>query len=298
MPANAPALEPVRRRKQPARPRRCTGEWGAQNPQKHGTFFNQAPKAKPLGKPGKVIALTPTRPICWLSASWSAAEQAVILAGLQALTDDHLTLNGFEVYSDFSATGPHAVGIKLVRGLQNPTTKVVIIPPRGASIPETGRDGGDIVVEAALTNGQLAIFAFYTVQTLSVPTPGIPSNAWPTQTQNNIEKAPGYIPIAHELVHAYRMLRSEFVSGNKTYDFVDPDGYTLHHTASLEELTVVGVEGSYEVSENLIRKEQGLSRNVAYVSASVSLVLQGVTAVAAPAGKPLPPTWWPTPNVP
>jgi hypothetical protein len=297
---NAPALQPVRRRNQPASLRRsCINQWGAQDPTKHGTFFNQAPKAKPLGKPGKVIALTPTRPICWLSASWSAPNQTVILAGLQALTDDHLTLNGYEVYSDFSGTGPHALGIKLVRGLQNPTIKVVIIPPRGASIPETGRDGGDIVVEVALDgNGQLAIFAFYTLDTLHVPTPGIPSSAWPTQTQHKIEKAPGYIPLAHELVHAYRMLRGQFVSGNKTYDFVDPDGYTLHHMAAMEELTVVGVEGSYEVSENLIRKEQGLAANMSYVCASISLVMQGVTATAAPTGQPLPPTWWPTPNVP
>lgn len=261
----------------------------------HGTFFNQSNRQLPgAQRQGRVVNLTPTRPIVLLDQSWSSGEQGIILAALQQLTDDKLTLNGLQVFSDFSGTGSSKkIGEKLLRGLQDPNTKVIIAPQQSSLIPDTKKSGSDILVEAAFASGQLATFAFFTLMTVQVPTPGKSSSEWPTQSYPRIDKDPGYIPLAHELVHAYRMLRSAVVSGSKTHEFEDPDGYRFSQTVSVEELTVVGIEGSYEVSENLIRKEQNLNANAAYCSPTIGLDMQGVRAISAPAGKPLPPTWWP-----
>lgn len=244
---------------------------------------------------GATVHAVATRPIVWLDSTWSAAEQAKLLAALQGLTDDKLTQTGLEIFTDLSGagTGNRKVGETLLRGLQHPTSKVIIVPLTTSILPETRSAGSDILVEMTFSGADLATFHFFNDFVVLVPTPGISSSQWPKSHIPVIEKAPGWVPLAHELVHAFRMLRSVKVPGSRAHEFQDPDGYKYSMLVSLEELTVVGIDGAEPISENTIRAEQGLKARASYASPTAPLDLQGVKPISAPAGKPLPPVWWP-----
>ncbi len=94
--------------------------------------------------------------------------------------------------------------------------------------------------------------------------------------------------LAHELVHAFRILRGSVVGGARDHEFYDGFGNKFSERVKLEELLVVGIDGSEQVSENRIRSEQGLGSREAYASPTVALDKQGVKPLSDP-----PPSWWP-----
>jgi hypothetical protein len=225
------------------------------------------------------VQFVPSRPVVFLDSSWAATERAKILAALQELTGDHLTQTGLEIFSDGlnRVAVNRKAGDQLTRGLQHPTNKVIIVPQQSSLIPETKQSGKDVQVELAFASGDLATFHFFTITGANVPGPG----------GNAIEKSPGFIPLAHELVHAFRMLRNAVVSGSRNHEFFDPSGNKFSELVRLEELRVVGIDGSEPVTENRIRAEHGLGSREAYASPTLPLDIQGVKPVSAP------PPWWP-----
>lgn len=231
---------------------------------------------QPVGTPQ--ITLIPTRPVVYLDSSFSAAEQATIVAALQQISGDKLTQTGNAVFSDgLARITTRSKGTILVRGLQHATSKVYLVPQTGSFIPDTKQAGTDVQVEVAFSSGGLITFNFFTITGANVPGPG----------GNKIEKCPGYIPIAHELVHAFRMLRHAQVTGVHDHVFADPSGNQFRETVALEELRVTGMDGVEAISENAIRAEQGLGMRLAYASPDLPLDKQGVKPVGAQ------PSWWP-----
>ncbi len=230
-------------------------------------------------RPVGVVRFDPTKPIATLDASFTPAEQAQVLAALQLFTDDQLKLTGTDLFADGTgkAASARKAGQLLMRGLQYPTGKVTIAPQTGSFIPDTKPNGSSATVEVAFSSGGLTTFHFFTITGANTPGPG----------GNAIEKSPGYICLAHELVHAYRILRGLRASGARDHQFSDPAGILFTEHASVEELTVVGIDGSEPVSENLIRAEHGLGARSAYASPTLPLDKQGVKPVSAP------PSWWP-----
>jgi Effector protein len=233
----------------------------------------------PLGA-GASVHLAPARPIVSLDSSWSPGEQAKILAALQELTGDLLTQTGLEIFSDGSSkVANRKTGETLLRGLQHPTRKVIIRPATGSMIPDTASSPGssDVFVELTFVGKDLATFDFFTITGANALGPG----------GNAIEKSPGFIPLAHELVHAFRMLRSVRLPGARNHEFFDPWGNKFTESVFLEELTVVGIDGSEPVTENRIRAEHRLGSREAYASPTFPLDMQGVKPASAP------PPWWP-----
>jgi Effector protein len=232
----------------------------------------------PLGTGGP-ITLAPTRPVLFMDSSFTATEQSQILAALQGMTDDKLTQNGTSIFADGlgKATTNHKTGQTLIRGLQHPTRKVILVPQTSSFVPDTKQSGNDILVELAFASGNLATFHFFVITGTNASGPG----------GNAIEKSPGYIALAHEMVHAFRMLRNGVVSGSKDNDFSDPSGNKFTEKVRLEELRVVGIDGAEPISENRIRAEQGLGSRIAYASPTLGLDKQGVKPVSAQ------PSWWP-----
>ena len=231
--------------------------------------------AQPVG----VVKFDPTKPIATVDASFTATEKAQVLAALQLMTDDLLKLTGTDLFADGSGKPASSlkVGQLLLRSLQYPTGKVTIAPQAGSLIPDTKPNGTSSTVEIAFASGNLATFHFFVITGANTPGPG----------GNAIEKSPGYVCLAHELVHAYRILRGLRASGAKDRQFADAAGNQFTEHVSVEELTVVGIEGSEPVSENKIRAEHGLGSRSAYASPTLALDKQGVKPVSAQ------PSWWP-----
>jgi hypothetical protein len=226
------------------------------------------------------VAVNPARPILFLDSSWTTMERTKILVALQQLTSDTVLMKGDEVFVDTSHSVPpnRNVGKALLRGLQHPARKVTIVPAKGGLIPETKVSDNDALVEVAFAGGDLATFHFFTITGANVPGPG----------GNAVEKSPGFIPLAHELVHAFRILRGHAAGGpSRDHEFFDPSGSKFIQRVFLEELIVVGIDGSEPISENRIRAEHGLGSREAYASPTFALDLQGVR----PAGAK--PSWWP-----
>jgi len=230
-------------------------------------------------RPAAAVQFTPTRPIAFLDSSFTALEQGKVLAALQVLTDDQLKLNGQDLYSDGSGKAASSVktGQMLLRGLQYPTGKVTITPQANSLIPDARPVGNSAFVEVAFASGDIASFHFFTSTGANVPGPG----------GNAVEKAPGYIILAHELVHAYRILRNLHLGGSRDHVFADPAGNQFTEKVFLEELIVVGIDGTEPVTENRIRLEHGLGTREAYASPTVALDKQGVKPVSTQ------PSWWP-----
>jgi peptidoglycan hydrolase-like protein with peptidoglycan-binding domain len=248
-------------------------------------------KPPPAPKPGSAASVTLQAglPIVFLGVGWLNAERAKILAALQQLTNDALVLSppGDRIFVDGSRSvaSNRNTGQTLLRGLQHPTQKVIIVPQTGSLIPDTTRSktrGNEILVELAFTGADLATFAFFTITGANVPGPG----------GNGVEKSPGFVPLAHELVHAFRMLRNLFVGGSRNHEFFDPSGNRFVQNVFLEELTVIGIDGKEAITENRIRAEQGLGSRAAYASPAFALDIQGVRPVSAA------PPWWPQYPVP
>jgi hypothetical protein len=214
-------------------------------------------------------------------------EQGKILAALQVLTDDRLKLTGLEVYSDGSGkvASKLKTGQTLLRGLQYPTGNVGITEQTGSVLPDTHYVGNNASVRLPFSSGDISTFYFFTLVGRPVPPPIRNVNA------EDIEEAPGYIVLAHELVHAYRILRGINIprdpAHSKQVQFGDLQGNQFTVFESLEELTMIGMEGTDPITENNIRIEHWLGVRMAPVSLYGNLVLQGVKPVSAP------PSWWP-----
>jgi hypothetical protein len=237
-------------------------------------------------KPVAAWKFTPTSPIAFLDSSFSPKEQAKLLANLQLLTDDQLKLNGLEVYSDGSGTVASKLktGQTLLRGLQSPLHKVIITPNAAGSISSSTKWDSrsvDINVDLMFASGDVASFNFLTLTGATVPVAGAGIDA------DSVVKPPGYIVLAHELIHAYRLLRFLQLSGSKDHPFGDPQGNKFTEKVFTEELTVVGLDGTEPITENHIRVEQGIGVRVSYATTDQPFTSQGVTPVSAQ------PSWWP-----
>lgn len=230
-------------------------------------------------QPVGVVRFDPTKPIAIVDASFTATEKQQVLAALQLMTDDQLKLTGTDLFAD--GTGKPSSGLKvgqlLLRSLQYPTGKVTIAPQSSSFIPDTKPNGTSSTVEVAFSSGNLTTFHFFVITGANTPGPG----------GNAIEKSPGFVCLAHELVHAYRILRNLRATGARDHQFADASGNQFTERASVEELTVVGIDGSEPVSENKIRAEHGLGSRSAYASPTLPLDKQGVKPVGAN------PPWWP-----
>jgi hypothetical protein len=227
------------------------------------------------------VAVNPARPILYLDHSWKYAERIKITAALQQLTRDEIYWKGDEVFVDPSH--PHGVapnldvGTALLRGLQHPAGKVTIVPlTTGGIVSSTDWSGNGAIVNLAVTSG-----GDFRLLDLFVST-GAGKVA--------VEKCPGFILVGHELVHAYRMLRGHGRTAggpSRDHEFFDPSGSKFIERVYLEELIVMGIDGSEPISENRIRAEHGLSSREAYASPDEPLDTQNVR----PAGAT--PSWWP-----
>jgi hypothetical protein len=229
--------------------------------------------------PIAAVRFNPANPIASLDSSFTTTEQGKVLAALQVLTDDKLRLNGTDLFSDGTgkATTSLKAGQMLLRGLQYPTGKVSIVPQTGSFVPDAKPAGTGAIVEVAFASGDLATFHFFIITGANTPGPG----------GNSVEKSPGYVILAHELIHAYRILRGLRVSGARDHQFWDPAGDQFAERVFLEELVVVGIDGTEPITENHIRAEHGLGTRAAYASPTVALDKQGVKPVSTP------PSWWP-----
>ena len=237
-------------------------------------------------KPVAAWKFTPTAPIVFLEASLSPKEQAIIFAALQALTDDQLRLNGLEVYSDGSGkvASKLTTGQTLLRGLQSPLPKVIItLNAAMTASPFTHWDGHyvDINVDLYLQNGDIGSFNFFTLTGATVPVPGGGIDA------DSVVKPPGYIVLAHELTHAYYLLRFRHLQGSKDYLFGDPAGNKFKENAYVDEMAIIGIEGTELITENRMRLEHGIGIRVSHATTDLSFTSQGVTPVSAQ------PSWWP-----
>lgn len=240
---------------------------------------------------GKVVHLVLARPIVYLDSTWMASEQATILAALQELTDDKLTQTQLSVYSDGSGTGAtKKTGETLLRGMQNPTRKVIIAPDTaGAFLPLTSQVSptGDITVVLPFSSGRIPPLKFF-VNTKFIAY-GDPSGQPRDVYQLEVTEAPLYVIIGHELIHAFHFLRGTTASGFTDHTFSDPTGIQFTQKVFTEELVTMGLSGAEPLTENNIRLEHHIGVRTSYASASFDLDQQGVKPVNSPA-----PTWWPT----
>lgn len=236
--------------------------------------------AKPAGSPAPSPTPSVTaRPIVYLDPSWTPAEQGKILDVLQQLTDDKLKKVGDQVVFDGLGSGApqRKAGTLLLRGLQHPTTKVVIVPQTSSLIPDTKKAGNDIQVELAFSsNGNFSRFDFFEIVLCTNSGDG-----------GAVKEAEPFVVLAHELIHALRMLRNTKAGGSKEHPFIDEFHNAYKETVWMEELVVVGLEGNETISENAIRREHNIRHRAAYASPTVALDKQGVK----PQGPQ--PSWWP-----
>ena len=220
------------------------------------------------------------RPIVFLGSDWTDLERTKILALLQQLTSDALVLTGGgnQIFVDPSrSVAPNRkLGQTLLRGLQHPTRKVVIVSAPDF-IPSTKEAKDPLVRLPLTTSGNVVSPRCFTITGANVPGPG----------GSTVEEAPGFICLAHELVHAFRILRGVVVSGSRDHAFSDPSGNKFVEHQAREEYIVDGIDGSEPITENSIRLEQGVGIKYAHASPSHPLDAQNVRPVSAA------PPWWP-----
>jgi hypothetical protein len=78
---------------------------------------------------------------------------------------------------------------------------------------------------------------------------------------------PSWIGLAHELIHADHAARGTFLTGTASYSYRDTNGIMQTATAYRYELATVGIGGlnnNLDITENDIRREQGLRVRSAY----------------------------------
>ena len=78
---------------------------------------------------------------------------------------------------------------------------------------------------------------------------------------------PSWIGFAHELIHADHAARGTRLLGTINYSYRSPNGTTQTATENRRELATVGIGGlnnSMDITENDIRREQGLRLRSAY----------------------------------
>ena len=216
---------------------------------------------------------TPARPIVYLDASWVLRERDAIYHDLQTLTDDGLRLTpGGEVYSNGRGGVRLPVGTRLLRGVQHPDRRTFIIQAATmwpmARINDTDKSRIDVELN-------LEAYHFFTKSGVEVIV--------------SVERAPTYIVLAHELVHAYHLLRNSTKGGSEEHHFFDDEQQEFHQTVDLEELATCGmlVRGNAPISENAVRQEHALRNRKSYASLTEDLEVQGVRPVGQQ------PTWWP-----
>jgi len=238
------------------------------------------------------VAFMPSKPIVYLEAWKSANERNRVLHALQVLSSDKLRLevSGTEVHASDGRSNSLPIGTKLLRNLQDRTRKVVIRPPVGSFLPGTGVDPNDssrILVKFEFT--QLHFFTQAAQSAFSPPSLDIV-----------VEAVPSYITLAHELIHAYRILHGITANGSIEHYFFDEPPprypqYQYKQRVSREELETCGINHRTHrpmvsgITENTIRDEHGLRLRTSYASPTTDLDKQGVNTVTNAE-----PDWWPS----
>jgi hypothetical protein len=210
-------------------------------------------------------------PILYIDTQWNSQEKNQIFDDLKKISKDTLVLRGDGVYIEsFSSQG--GVGTTLLRSVQNPEGKTVI-KPSTTFFPTISYEGKDISV-----NLNLKKYLFFTRNVSS-------QQFGPFGT--TVQEAPTFIVLAHELVHAYRKLRTGVGQGVLENHFFDESGLEYRQNVLIEELNTCGIMRHPPISENMVRRENGLNLRHAYASPSEALDQQGVTPVG------IDPPWWP-----
>jgi RHS repeat-associated protein len=203
-------------------------------------------------------------------------ERKNILGGLQELTSDTLGLQQRAdgkydvVIQQASQTSALSVGTRLVASLIK-SDKTTTIEEGGASATKPALDEKG-ASRPAVTWSRSNTDEYLT----SEPDPlyiGL-------QTSSQAEKAPAYIALGHELIHAWRVINGR-VAPEKIVEhrFRDHNGRFVTEKARAEELIVVGIlrnpnkvgiKGDYtsSITEAKIRAEHRLAPRTAYVTKS------------------------------
>ena len=85
----------------------------------------------------------------------------------------------------------------------------------------------------------------------------------------NGEKRPAHVGLAHELIHGDRSMRGVAIdySENATYTYTNSRGQRVKQSLKKEEAATIGLKHvkKDDITENDIRKEQGLKLRGAYI---------------------------------
>jgi RHS repeat-associated protein len=195
----------------------------------------------------------------------TAAEQTKMLAALQNLTNDELAVkaNGEVIIKTLGGQNPGKTltsGTKLIRRLNKKGTGTktveIQIGPQFQEVDDNGRNaingvGSDATVDFAPTHLPNLL--------VTDPATGLVVPEKSNETTN----------FAHELIHAERSMRGEAIDYSIRVDvpYDDGTGTIINNVKPKEEHATVGKGGfnkPKDITENDIRKEQGVKERAAY----------------------------------
>ena len=214
---------------------------------------------------------------CLLFLRGTEEEKKIILENLQLLTHHELGIDEYGYVNIVKWNGKDddfENGTKLLWGLIDTiehTISIEITDENNRTEPieqitkEYGIECGSTVFFNPDTNVKLFVFN-------------------PDTDELDSQKCPAHIALAHELIHAYRVMKGQYVPLRKreyeiktiTFQYTNIFGKTVYKTGtdtvyfSMEEYFVIGIKylsRSNFITENMIREEQGLWLRAAYISA-------------------------------
>lgn len=190
-----------------------------------------------------------------LSSSLTEKERSEILYYLQKLTRDKLnwktdSKGNFNIIITKTGGGGNDAGTRLIRRLDG--YKSVITITQGSGGNQTDVDN--------TTNGSNGTGSNSTVTFNPNASPKIGTLDENTGVSRSQDR-PSWIGLAHELIHADQVARGTELTGTGTYSYRDTTGVVRTARENRYELATVGIGGlnnRMDITENDIRKEQGL----------------------------------------
>jgi hypothetical protein len=205
-------------------------------------------------------------PVLHLDSDWNQTESGILLDTLQRLTDDKLTLSNGDVTADGTGNGRHPVGTTLIRSMQG---KRVSLVRQTALMNLTSRDSATGAINVQV---DFSPVEFFTVDMMTFFTDYLAAaeRVYPVA----VTKAPLAVIIGHELIHAFHIATGTTDFSGVTHNFLTEYGDPLTETGTAEEFRTVGLKGE-RISENGLRREQGVDLRVAYASPMLPIDKQG-----------------------
>ncbi|MBQ6286590.1 MAG: hypothetical protein IJK73_02910 [Bacteroidales bacterium] len=225
-------------------------------------YYPMSPYGYCAGNPISIV--DPSGSDIVLPKGTSTRDTYIVLGNLQKLTNDKLVYStqedgAIKIKIASLGEGNKTAGTRLIRRLNS--SKQIMTIQIGTS--KSGNSEKDISPEKAINGEGTDVIVFFDPSS----DPEI-MTVEPKSGRVMGQKRPIHIGLAHELIHGERSMRGEAINykewGTQTYTNTSYE--TVEEPVRKEEAATVGIKyhTNKDITENQIRKEQGLNQRGAY----------------------------------